>query len=117
MSAERLRAAATLLRERAEGATEGNRRVTHDPLGTHVETDLDAMGRVVFGSSHDRGPERVEGDAAYIALMAPPVALALADWLDAMAVFVDSGNDVPGMRGRGLTEALAVADAILGTHP
>lgn len=65
------------LEEAAKGATGGRWRVTHDPLGTHVETDLDHMGRIVKGSSSDRGPEFVEPDATFIATADPPTVLAL----------------------------------------
>jgi hypothetical protein len=78
LTPEDLRRAAKLLTDRADAATEGEWRVTHDQLGTHVETDLDHMGRIVFKSSSDRGPDRIEEDAAYIAMMHPPVAYALA---------------------------------------
>lgn len=89
--AERFRAAATRLRERAEAATPGS----HTP-------DVEA----------------------YIAMMHPPVALALADWLDDLASgwpWDDDGegcvwDDGMPMRLEESTDAhaLAVADAVLG---
>lgn len=112
MSADRLRAAATLLRERAEqttrGAawTEGHYWVEdYDPNDlsgqTSMQVEIGGMG--------------CEGDALYYSMMAPPVALALADWLDVTASKADdvesSGLTFGGVEGR---PALALADAILG---
>lgn len=71
------------LRQVAGAATGGNWRVTRDPLGTHVETGLDGggHGRIVFGSSVDRGTEKVQADAEYIAAFDPATAIALLDRL------------------------------------
>ena len=49
--------------------------------------------------------------SAYIAMMHPPLALALADWLDAAARDEEGGA---GRGGQGDRYPLAVADAILG---
>lgn len=121
MTAERLREAAALLRERAEAATPGpwaadvwpvrkrspqtGRLLTIDPAdGTQGTVDLiptDGVYGVMEGA-----------DAVYIALMAPPVALALADWLDQAAIHVSGGS----LRAHPMsTRAITVADAILGT--
>jgi hypothetical protein len=54
------------------------------------------------------------GDRAYIATMHPGVALALADWLDHLAPYVEHG----GIYGSdGVECALAAARAILGETP
>lgn len=80
MTAERLRAAATVLRERA----------TDDEL-----TDERVMPTAVYINS-----------AKYL-VMSPPVALALADWLDWFVKHAAS-------KGWNAIHADAVADAILG---
>jgi hypothetical protein len=109
MSSARIKEAAELLRVRAEAATPG-------PWVTdHAEDVVSTTANSNPWVAHPYKHGRTAHDATFIATMHPGVALALADWLDVMAAFVQSGNDVPGMRGRGLTEALALADAILGT--
>lgn len=52
-------------------------------------------------------------DAAYIALMAPPIALALADWLDSEAATEEYRMAEFGYR-TATRECLAVADVING---
>lgn len=103
-----LRIAASTLREHAEAATPG--------LWQHM--CLGSEGCLVLrrhGTVRERGKGRVarfgqkewkadHADAAYVATMAPPVAAALADWLDAAAQAWDEGMEWP--------EALAVAGAI-----
>ena len=118
MSADRFREAAALLRGRAKAATPGPwERSTHyrykivgpppgyvtighvDPLSSASRPDrLSAVIESTNGSNGD-----------YIAMMHPPVALALADWLDHAAEASDYGEVWPDTR-----EPLAVADAILG---
>lgn len=109
MSADRLRAAATLLRERAEqttrGAawTEGHYWVEdYDPNDlsgqTSMQVEIGGMG--------------CEGDALYYSMMSPPVALALADWLDATTTYLQPGFSIED--DLCLSHALAVAVAILG---
>lgn len=75
-----LRRAANLLRERATGATpgpwEGYARLPV-VLAPREEWDL-GEGRLCMPYRE----ERKWANAAYITLMHPPVALALADWLD-----------------------------------
>lgn len=73
MSAEDLRAAARLLRERAREATVGPWTPADDGL-----VWAEPPGDPVCGAEQ-------QDDADYIALMHPPVALALARALDAMA--------------------------------
>lgn len=127
MSAERLRAAATLLRERAEAATPGPWHVC-DRAYQYDEIDAAAL---VCGESHDPiaanssdwyetddDEPTPDTDAAYIATMSPPVALALADWLDSEAERVEEGATAFTFGGAPMfppnPHALAVADAILG---
>ena len=100
--AERLRAAATRLREVSGAATPG-------PWEA-CEGDPNAFGfrpSVIFMAErgHDAAEIENSGDAAYIAMMHPPVALALADWLTKEATLSE------GFTPRA---ALAVADAVLG---
>lgn len=38
---------------------------------------------------------------------------AVADWLEWMADRAASGNEIPGMRGNGLAQALVVADVVM----
>lgn len=96
MNPEHLQQAATLLRERAKAATPG-------PWRDSSTVDGVRFGALVADEPH---PDRMQGggwawdegyggcliaeslmmsDRAYIALMSPTVALALADWLDLMA--------------------------------
>lgn len=86
---ERLRAAEARLRERAASSADNT-------------LDMPMVQGVWLNHAHYLTTTRGE-------------LLAMAAWLAVMALYVDSGNDVPGMRGRGLTEALALADAILGS--
>ena len=108
-----LRAAAATLREVAAKATPG--------LWQHMCMGSD--GCLVLrrnGTVRERGRGRVakfwlkdwqadHADAEYVATMAPPVAAALADWLDAAAQAWDEGMEWP--------EALAVAGAVNGAGP
>src|SRR5262245_30580428 len=102
MSTELLRRAATRLREHAQAATPG------------PWDNLDDGDRLVHLDDND-GFEHVidepisnAANAAYVALMHPPVALALADLLDEIADFNGAG---PG-RSAGPT-LLALARAVL----
>lgn len=116
--AERLRAAATRLREVAGGATPGPWVAgVRCVWGLHSDDEI-----VVDGEDGDGGVLR-EADADYIAIMHPPVALALAFWLDDLAAewpWDDDGTCVwddgtPMRLEESLdTHALAVADAVLG---
>jgi hypothetical protein len=117
MSADRLREAAALLRERAESASEfvpGRWDIYREPGLGHVVTNDDGWVCVVGDNEGDREL------TAYIATMSPPVALALADWLDFVAegrVALDavSAEDSPSVLFRDTERhALTVADAILG---
>lgn len=82
MSAELLRRAASLMRERAEGATPGPWEVYSGPRKMYVESVAaeDASGNPVpIMQSIDRG---AFADVGHIASWHPVVALAVADWLD-----------------------------------
>ena len=97
MSADLLRRAATVLRERAEDAAPGPWEVS--------------WGAV-------RGPEQhavaspARRDGLYIATMDPIVGLALADWLDRAAWAEDMSGYKPQVPHK--DHALTVARAVLG---
>ena len=101
MSAEILRRAASLVRERARKAQQSGDGEPWYPA--------DEMHSLIGGGS------RNTADAEHIASWHPAVALAVADWLDAEASNRDAGI---GGRGwfsvGGQTDALAVARAYLG---
>jgi len=127
VSADILRRAAELLRERAQDATPGPwMHVDHGPppstfmgCGQVVTMGPDVTGGDIAGPTGDcypRGGYSPFGDMAYVALMHPPVALALADWLDVTAqAMADSHaadpDDPVELSDEG--EAVAVARAIL----
>lgn len=103
--AERLRAAATRLREVTGGTTwipECGRWWLPD-LGTASVAEADV----------DVARARDERVAAYIAMMSPPVALALAKMLEGDAEAVDGIEDRFFEDGW-METVLAVADAVLG---
>jgi hypothetical protein len=106
MSAELLRQAATILRERAEAATPSERWVRNhfvpDSGSLHIERSKYIFS-AVGGNAADRD---------YIATMHPGVGLSLADWLDAEATYaiecMTLSCDCP------TTRATAVARLIVG---
>jgi len=116
MSADLLRRAATVLREHADGATPGpweHVDYTGSPHGGEtfmgcgqvVTFGTNVMGGDIAAPSGDLYPRSgysPKGDMAYIALMHPPVALALANWLE------DVADSTPGWY-----RAIDVARAIL----
>lgn len=129
MSAQRLRDAAKVLRELA-GATEpGPWETRRGGLIARASTSP----RLVWpshasadGQYWEDQRERNDATAAYIATMSPPVALALADWLDSVAGRATDIADTLVLSGpawawavaranvAGLVEASKVADLILG---
>jgi hypothetical protein len=132
--ADELRAAAEKVSSLAKAATPGPWTIIKIPpytepllLSRYEETPDD--GEVAVAGHVDVEPE----DATYIAAMGPPVALALASWLDETAhhyecsiraaddVFHDdpAGREAFLTTGPGApsTHALAVARQILGTTP
>ena len=104
MSAETLRKAASLMRERAEATTpdaawtEGHYWIAdYDMHGDPVQTEIGGMGGA--------------GDAAHYSSWHPAVALAVADWLEQAAIHFEGGSlTVHPMAKR----AIAVARAYLG---
>ena len=100
MSAETLRRAAALMRERAEGARAGR----WFAEGDEVRADWTLVRQVA--TCHGSIDQGNRANAAHIASWSPPVALAVADWLDAEAELHEWEYDTTG--------ALAVARAYLG---
>jgi hypothetical protein len=107
MSADVLRQAATILRERAEGATPGPWFLdAAGATGVYTEARVSETSQdVALPVIHPGG---LDGTDRYIATMHPGVGLALADWLDAEATVCCDDNDKPRVR------ALAVARLIVG---
>jgi hypothetical protein len=121
MTAQRLRDAAKVLRELAEGATPGT-------WEAYRRYDLDRSGDIVgvcdtSGEEYSRDiiedPSLLPGNAAYIATMSPPVALALADWLSDAANSLDyeaaETDAALAVLLAAYDPAFRVAEAILGT--
>ena len=129
MSAELLRRAATKLREHADRAQPGPwLRAADHQRATAYEFPANAVGfwdgeyarQVTYQATGDGSD--ADNDARYIALMHPPVALAVADWLDVTAANISDFANVAGLERPGdLTEtdegAIAVARAILREWP
>jgi hypothetical protein len=120
MTAEVLRQAAALMRERSEAATPGpwtNTLGTLSEVWQHESVGTDLMvcdTQDTYTIYPEDGPgEGAAEDAAHIASWHPAVALAVADWLDAAA---DSAEYLPPETGQP-SLALAVAHAYLGTQP
>lgn len=128
MSAEVLRRAAALMRERAEAATEGEWFVAHIPESAvpspHAIDRWYVMGFFDGDTRKPTGPSAMceyEPDAVHIASWHPAVALAVAEWLEAKAEQDDKGtcDDPRGCcnlceHDYGHVAALAVARAYLG---
>ena len=108
MTADRLRQAARVLRERAEAATPGPW-LTHDEDGDPYIAPP-ATGALLI-TAHPL--EVARANAAYIATMHPGVGLALADWLEAQADLSERGYT----QDPRYLAALALADLILGGGP
>lgn len=136
MSADLLRRAAALVRESAEGATPGPwQHVDYaDPEGQPLTSaglrstymgcgEVQTVNDRLFGGSiaapsgdcYPRSGYSPKEDMAYIALMHPPVALAVAAWLESAAGQAQFGEDhiIDFTVETELAEALAVARAIL----
>lgn len=131
MSAEILRRAANLMRERAGAATPGPWLVDQPgdgaPLFIGNRTDgsvystADRMGDLTSAAAAQR-----RDDAEHIASWHPAVALAVADWLDSMYRRWEAAeNSLSAMSVRAMSgglnhpdpDALAVARAYLGEQP
>lgn len=108
MSADRLREAAKVLRERAEAATPGPWEIQQGTPtmggGTWTLRTAGQPGIRLGVHEYQHGP----GNADYIATVHPGVGLALADWLDYEASIVSGW--IPESRSR----AIVLADLILG---
>ena len=105
VSADTLRRAAALLRERAEAVRSHQRDMSMD-LWFEADVDLRAAIRGQFKGNATSAPD----DARWIALMHPGVGLALADWLD---------DELSNLEGLGVTwganhPAVVLARLILG---
>lgn len=100
MSADLLRRAAALMRERAEAATAG----PWVAAGNVVE----GVGTVTFDK------HMLSNDAEHIASWHPAVALAVADWLGRTADIEDDNHDALGWSPLDISAELAVARAYLG---
>lgn len=126
MSAEVLREAAALMRERAEAATPGPW-FTHEEHGrdyadegwSYVAT-ITRSGAEVTATAYPGGPDHghdAQADAEHIASWPPAVAFAVADWLEFYAFTFESREaakgDVPSAAVNPF--ALAVARAYLGS--
>lgn len=108
MTAQKLRDAAARIREAAPAAgTRSTGRISWSP-GGRIDGDY-----AIFS---DEGAEIAtafsDGTAAHIVLWHPPVALAVADWLDATAEARERHLTV--MDSQVVEMALALADLILG---
>lgn len=125
MSADLLRRAAALMRERAEAAT------THTPWQL-LPLDDDYAPPWTVASTHPEGErtyvcQEARHAGEHIASWHPAVALAVADWLDEAAdhLAVEDGDDdglgyvcptaIEGLECSVLGQALAVAHAYLAT--
>lgn len=116
VSAEVLRRAAALMRERAEAACPGRWVALVD--GVYVGPEWDDNGWLSYDAQvvEDYENQRAEPapDMEHIASWHPAVALAVADWLAAVAN--DQNVDFDLVNGEGFS-ALAVARAYLGEQP
>lgn len=103
MSAELLREAAALMRERAEAATPG-------------PWEYKASGWRIGGPSRDSrvGLGSLPENAQHIASWHPAVAVAVADWLDKMAIVAATETAPVAVRLAFIDEAVKVARAYLG---
>lgn len=108
MSAERLREAAARLREVAEAATPGPWEAGDEPIRyAAYEGCVRSLG-MTEGFSDEIGQLVDYPDSAYIALMAPPVALEMAAVLDNLAEANERGHLI------GTFGAAGLLDTILG---
>lgn len=114
MSAEILRRAAALMRERATAATPGPWQATED---------VDTGERLVWDARKTELAQVAEwssglGNPHHIASWHPAVALAVADWLERQQEHMEAiGYTGEGGVGSMLSAAHAVARAYLGAQP
>jgi hypothetical protein len=102
-AADVLRRAAAVLRETADAATPGPWSATDRYPHVVFQGDPDACNAISFNIAGDPN-----ADAAFVSAMHPPVALAVAAWLDMTARWV---NGAP--TSDNAEHALAVARAVL----
>ena len=106
--ADLLRAAATRIRETAQRATPG-------PWEAVSEGATNGVAWINAGDiRHAFSMHGFPADAAHIALWSPPVALAVADWLDAFADLYESSRHRNRPVFGDYEQAAAVARLILG---
>jgi hypothetical protein len=119
VSADLLRRAANVLREHAETAQNKQPWCPEYTWSAvrHVQRNCDFLECGYHGADHDAQCHSFDMyDGRYVAMMHPPVALALADWLEANAEWMTDNYPSPGGRTQldGLDDAaVAVARAIL----
>lgn len=113
MSAERLRAAAALMRERAKSVPEPSPWLVMRSLAV-VSAPAGRIAMTVASTFPTGGSDRQRAASEYIASWHPVVALAVAAWLDSCATYAEDW----GQRAGDFidAEALSVADAYLGTR-
>jgi hypothetical protein len=119
--AEELREAARLMRERARAATPGRWHAKCSDgayQDWYVVSSL-GLGQVTTGLHDDGGDivlvERDRADAEHIASWSPPVALAVADWLDDYAGWLEEQKyTMADLASHGSDPGIAVARACLG---
>ncbi len=107
MTAHHLRTAAAKLREVAGDVTPGPWHVAQQ--GPYVRNERNYVADTTAS-------QEPCGDAQFIATMSPPVALAMAGWLEREARIWDEGVRLEleaSDQGANYTEALAVANAVL----
>ena len=107
MSADRLREAAKVLRERATAATPGPWQGRDGASWAAQVCVLDGDGHPVAATSMTESVPSALSDATYIATMHPGVGLALAEWLNQAALHTDEPNPLTN-------RAVQIADLILG---
>ena len=110
MSAETLRRAASLMRERAEAAEKVHASPWFPMGAKSVAYPMTKRMSGTVADTFPRGGSKMQADTtAHIASWHPAVALAVADWLDAQAERAEIG-----FAGKVYEQALAVARAYLG---
>lgn len=90
MSADLLRRAATKLREHATAAKPGPWEVDHEDLYFILRSREPVPYTYQADIVEVHSPDATWADFDYFALMHPPVALALAEWLEAQAADIEN---------------------------
>lgn len=116
MSAETLRQAAALMRERAEAASPSPWFTEPNTMAGRVWVAMTrtwwpkADAEPIFQVRHEENYKQREHDAAHIASWHPTVVLAVADWLDNYASVMERDHPIAFA-----DQALIVARAYLGS--